>query len=286
MNKITISLFATILSTGVCAAQGSGSVQTSGSASQDTSVSAGKSGAQASSSTSASQSTSAAARNGQMQSGAQLQTGSTVQAELTKPIDVRKNKPGDEIIAKTTQDVRSKGHVIVPRGSKIIGHVTQAQARAKGQEESQLGIAFDHVILKDGTRMPVAFAIQAIARSEADAAASAEHDAMMAGNAGGTTMAAGNAGAQARGMGGVVGTSGSVVNTAGSAPGATLSTATRAGADVTGLSSNSQGAVGLPALNLSSAVSGSSRAGSVISSRSSNVRLDSGTRMILQVAAQ
>jgi hypothetical protein len=219
-----------------------------------------------------------------VQTGTQLQTGSTVQAELTKPVDVRKNKAGDEVIAKATQDVKSEGHVIVPKGSKIIGHVTQAQARTKGQEESQLGIAFDHVILKDGTRMPVAFAIQAIARSEAEAAASAENDAMMAGNARETTMAAGNAGA--RGSGGVVGAAGNVVNTAGSATGATLNTATRAGADVTALSSNSHGAVGLPALNLSSAVSGSSSAGSVVSSRSSNVRLDSGTRMILQVAAQ
>jgi len=83
----------------------------------------------------------------------------------------RKNKPGDEVIAKTTQDVKSDGKVVLPKGSKIVAKVTQAQARAKGQDESQLGIAFDHAILKDGSQMPVSFAIQAVGNSESAASA-------------------------------------------------------------------------------------------------------------------
>jgi hypothetical protein len=289
MKKITILGLSAVVFAGMCWAQSSEGVQATTSASQSTQVSADKSGVQASSKTDAntSQEATASGKNGQVSAANQLKAGSTVQAELTKPVDARKNKPGDEVIAKTMQDVKSDGHVVLPKGSKIVGRVTQAQARAKGHEESQLGIAFDHAILKDGTPMPVAFTIQAISRSEAAAAAAADTDSMMAGgNNGGMTSAAGNGGMQSRGgSGGLTSTAGGVVNTTGSAAGATLNTAGNAGAGVTGsLGATSQGVVGLPGMTLSSATSSATGAGSVISSKESNIRLDSGTRMILSVS--
>ena len=177
MKKPVVSFVLAVLLSAVCMAQSSADVQAGGSASQNTSASADKSGAQANSSTSAEATSQAAASgnhgNAQAASASRLQSGSTVQAELSKPVDVRKNKPGDEVIAKTTQDVKSDGKVVLPKGSKIVGKVTQAQARAKGQDESQLGIAFDHAILKDGTQMPVSFAIQAVGNSESAASAAA-----------------------------------------------------------------------------------------------------------------
>jgi len=190
MNRTIVSFLLAVFLSAVAMAQSSADVQAGGSASQNTSASADKSGAQANSSGSAEATSQAAASgkhgNAQAASASRLQSGSTVQAELSKPVDVRKNKPGDEVIAKTTQDVKSDGKVVLPKGSKIVGKVTQAQERAKGQDESQLGIAFDHAILKDGTQMPVSFAIQAVGSSEAAASAAAADDsAMMAGNAGG-----------------------------------------------------------------------------------------------------
>ncbi len=290
MKRITILVLSAVVLAGMCWAQSSEGAQATTSASQNTQVSADKAGAQASSKTDAqaSQEATASGKNRQVSAANQLRAGSTVQAELTKPVDVRKNKPGDEVIAKTTQDVKSDGRVVLPKGSKIVGRVTQAQARAKGQEESQLGMAFDHAILKDGTQVPAAFTIQAIGRSEAEAAAAtaAETDSMVGGsNAGGMMSAGGNAGGQARGgLGGVTSAAGGVVNTAGSAAGTTLNTAGRAGAGVTGsLGATSQGMVGLPGMTLSSATSNMAGVGSVISSKDSNVRLDSGTRMILGV---
>src|SRR5438876_3612749 len=186
MNRIMILVFSAVLLAGMCWAQSSAGAQASASASQNTQVSADKSGAQATSTTdaNASQAATASGKNGEVSAANQLAAGSTVQAELTKPVDVRKNKPGDEVVAKTTQDVKSDGHVVLPKGSKIVGRVTQAQARAKGQEESQLGMAFDHAILKDGSQMPVSFAIQAVGSSEsATSAAVADDSAMMGGNA-------------------------------------------------------------------------------------------------------
>ena len=294
MNRIMILVFSAVLLAGMCWAQSSAGAQASASASQNTQVSADKSGAQATSTTdaNASQAATASGKSGEVSAANQLAAGSTVQAELTKPVDVRKNKPGDEVVAKTTQDVKSDGHVVIPKGSKIVGRVTQAQARAKGQEESQLGMAFDHAVLKDGTQVPAAFTIQAIGRSESEAgaAASAETDSMMGGaSAGGMTSGGGNAGMQGRGgLGGVTSTAGGVVNSTGSVAGGAVNTAGSAGAGVTGgvtgnLGATSQGVVGMPGMTLSSATSNMAGVGSVISSKESNVRLDSGTRMVLGV---
>ena len=201
---------------------------------------------------------------------------------------------GDEVIAKTTQDVKSDGKVVLPKGSKIVGKVTQAQARAKWQDESQLGIAFDHAVLKDATQMPVSFAIQAVGNSEAAASAAAADDSvMMDGNAGGMTRGSGSGAAGSRGglVGGVGSTAGGVANTTGSVAGSSLHTGNVAGANTGtnvagGLTSTSQGVVGMPGMTLSSVASSSTAAGSMISSSSSNVRLDSGTRMLLRANGQ
>src|SRR6266404_8149160 len=296
MKKTSVLVLTAIVFAGICWAQTSESAQSAASASQNTSVSADKSGAQGNFQTDANASQKARAslpgEHGQASTANQPAAGSTVQAELTKPVDVRKNKPGDAVIAKTTQDVKSDGHVVLPKGSKIVGRVTQAQARAKGQEESQLGMAFDHAVLKDGTQVPAAFTIQAIGRSESEAAAAtaAETDGMMAGgSAGGMTSGGGGAGMQGRGgLGGVTSTAGGVVNSTGSVAGGAVNTAGSAGAGVTGgvtgnLGATSQGVVGMPGMTLSSATSSMAGVGSFISSKESNVRLDSGTRMILGV---
>jgi hypothetical protein len=285
MKRILVSLFAGAVLAGTCVAQSAQS-QASGSASQETSVSADKSGAQAASSASAatSQAAKVSDKDAQAQaaSASQLQAGSTVQAELVKPLDAHKNKVGDEVVAKTMHDVKSDGHVVVPKGSKLIGHVTEAKAHSKDQATSELGIAFDRAVLKNGTEMPLAMGIQAIGRSRASAAAM-EDDSMASGGAG----AVGSSGARASGGGGVLGgvrsTTGGVVNTAGSAAGGAVNTAGAAGGAVSGsLSSTSQGVVGLQGLSLSSDTSASTHA-SVLSSNSGNVHLDSGTEMVLRV---
>jgi len=112
--------------------------------------------------------------------------GSTVLVELSKPIDAHKAKRGDEVVAKVTQDVKSDDKVVLPKGSKVMGKVTQTQGRAKGQDESQLGLAFDSAVLKDGTQVPISFTIQAVANSSA-AMAQAALDAQGASTSAGST---------------------------------------------------------------------------------------------------
>jgi hypothetical protein len=283
MKRILVALFAVAVLDGVSVAQNAAS-QTSGSTSQAASVATGPSAAQtgANASATASQASKVSDRNAQVAGASQLQAGSTVQAELVKPVDARKSKVGDEVLAKTTHDVKSEGHVVVPKGSKLVGHVTEVKASSKEQATSELGIAFDHAILKNGTEMPLALGIQAIGRSQASAAAMTD-DTMATGSAG----AMGSSGARASGGGGMLGgvrsTAGTAVDTAGTTAGATVNTVGAAGGAASGsLSTSSQGVVGLPGLSLSTQTSTSANA-SVISSQGSNVHLDSGTEMILRV---
>jgi len=193
-------------------------------------------------------------------------SGTTVQVELIKPADARKAKPGDEVVAKVTQDVKSDDKVVLPKGSKVMGKVTQAQGRAKGQDESQLGLVFDSAVLKDGTQVPISFAIQAVANSSA-AMSQAAIDAQagstaisMANNApGGGSAGRPGLGSQAQG-----------------AAGTDLHAGNAASTDHGGaLTSTSEGAIGLPGFTLSD--------GTLITSSTNNVRLERETRFVLRV---
>jgi hypothetical protein len=279
------------------AAYAQAGAQASSSASSSSSVQADKSGAQASSDTA-----------GSAQAGhnsASLSNGTALNAALSQPVDARKNKSGDPVTARTTQPVKSADKVVIPRGTKLVGHVTEAKARAKGESESAVGIVFDKAILKNGQEIPLNVTIQALAAAQSAASSSVGGDdlAAGAGTAGGA-MATGRA-AGGGALGGVTsaagGSAGAVTNTAanvggvaggaasGAAGGAVNSTVNAAGASrgaVGGLNgagqltSNSQGVFGLNGLNLSSAASNSTQ-GSLITSASKNVHLDSGTQLLL-----
>jgi hypothetical protein len=59
-------------------------------------------------------------RNGQAAPNASpLPAGTTLQAELIKPVDARKNKPGAEVLAKVTHDVKVNGSVVIPKGETL-----------------------------------------------------------------------------------------------------------------------------------------------------------------------
>src|SRR4029077_15174843 len=128
------------------AAQAQTGAQAGAQSSSQASVQAGQTQAQASGNASAS------AQNGQ--ANGSLATGSAFNAELSSPIDSKKCKPGDAVAAKTTEAAKSEGRTVIPKGSKLVGHVTQASTRAKGESESSLGIVFDKAILKNGQEVP------------------------------------------------------------------------------------------------------------------------------------
>src|SRR5215469_4560414 len=89
--------------------------------------------------------------------------GSVIPVQLTKSIDAKKAKTGDAVEAKVTQDLKAEsGEVIVPKDTKFVGHVTEAQPRTKEQKESQVGIAFDHAVMKNGGDVSMPLSVQAV----------------------------------------------------------------------------------------------------------------------------
>jgi hypothetical protein len=300
--KQLLSLFAVgMLGVVSASAQTTASGQAGTSAQAQTSVQKNNAGAQASGSGSAS--VAGAANAGNNYAG--ISNGSNVNATLASSLDAKRSKPGDEVEARTDQDVKQDGKVVLKKGTRLVGHVTQAQARSKEQAQSQLGVVFDHAVLKNGQNVPFNASIQALAAAQSATAASAGADDMMASGSGmgamqGTTRTGGglvggvasNAGAAAGSATGAA--SGSVMNTAASVPsnaGGTLNSAARSTGSVGGLTSagrlasNSSGVFGLDGLALNSAASSATQ-GTMIVSSTKNVHLDSGTQMLLRTTAQ
>ena len=256
-----------------------------------------KKGSGTEASANASASTSATAQAGQ--NSASISSGTTFEAALDKPLDAKKNKEGDKVFAHTTQAVKQDGQVVIPKGSKLIGHVTQAKARAKGESESALGIVFDQAVLKNGQEIPVNLAIQAVASAQAAASSSlSEGDAFGTASGMGSGRASSSGGVLSSAGSTVGGTAGAVTNTAGAVgstvggtAGATANTAASAtgataGGNLAGsLTSSSTGVIGLQGLSLNSELSNATQ-GSLIVSSTKNVHLDSGTRMLLRVQGQ
>jgi hypothetical protein len=298
MKRIAILLMAGVLVPAAGYAQSSTSAQAGASTQSQAgaNVNAQKSGVQASGSGSASAQTNGSAQAGQ--NSVALSDGTTMNAALASSVDVKKNKPGDRIEARTTQDVKQNGKVVLRKGTRLVGHVTEVQARAKDQTQSELGVTFDRAELRNGQQVPLNASIQALAAAQSTAQASAGDEDFISG--GGAASAAGAGAARGGGLvGGTVRSTSSTVSSVGSGVGSTAngtvgstvnaaahSTGAVGGLNATGaLQSNSKGVFGLEGLSLNSAASSATQ-GSLIVSSTRNIHLESGTQMVLQVAGR
>jgi len=215
-----------------------------------------------------------------------LAAGTTVNAVLAKSLDSGRSKPGDPVVATAAQDVKADGKVVIRRGSHLIGHVTEAKPRGKGEANASLGIVFDHAVLKDGQQLPMNSVVQALAAARTQSASS--DDNLGAVESGGIARSASGSGGGP--LGGVTSaartTTGTVANVGGSATGAvhsTLGSTANVGGGLDGaLSSTSSGVIGLKGLSLAGDAANSTE-GSLITSPAKSVHLDSGTQMVLRV---
>jgi hypothetical protein len=92
-----------------------------------------------------------------------------IPAPLASSLDSKKLKAGDEVILKTTAKLSLKDGSTIPRGTKVVGHVTEAKARSRGDTQSSLAITFDKLDLPDGTTMTISGVIRAIGPDLRDA---------------------------------------------------------------------------------------------------------------------
>jgi hypothetical protein len=212
---------------------------------------------------------------------ASLADGSPIVAELSSSVDSKKIKQGDAVTARTTADIRADGKTIIPKGTKLIGHVTEAAARAKGGADSSLGIAFDKAILKGGEELPLNVAIVAVAPPP-----SSPMPGQNMSNGGGAPVASPGAPSN-MGRPGGTGSMGGSPATPSVPTGPPVDTTVASssappekGLDALGrLTPDSRGVYGLKDASLRPATNPAE--GSVITSNGKNVHLDSDTQLLL-----
>lgn len=88
-----------------------------------------------------------------------------VSAELVDKLDSKSAKQGDSVVVKTDENLQISQGTEIPRGSKLIGHITNVQPRGDGHENSQIAIQFDKAELKGGQTLPIESVIQSVAPS-------------------------------------------------------------------------------------------------------------------------
>jgi len=86
--------------------------------------------------------------------------------KVIRPLDSSKLKPGDTVEFKTTGAFVLPSGTRVPEGAKVMGHITEAKARSKGDPQSDLAVVFDQISLGGDKHLAVKGTIQAIAASE------------------------------------------------------------------------------------------------------------------------
>jgi len=211
-----------------------------------------------------------------------LAPGMTINAELNSSVDSKKAKPGDPVTARATEAVKSSdGRTILPKGAKLVGKVTEAKSRAKGDSESMLGIQFDKAMLKDGQTVGLSnVAIQAIAPPTNSAPALSSGPPMGGGGSGAPGANAPSnpsmSGSQGARTSPSTGSQTPYPNTGGDVGGGNISGS---------LPPNSKGVYGMEGLRLGMTASANGET-SVITSAGKNVHLDGGTRLLLAPAQQ
>jgi hypothetical protein len=84
-----------------------------------------------------------------------------VRAELQGNLDSKSAKTGDRVELKTLESIKTADGAEIPKGSRILGHVTAVVAHSKGSSgDSQVSIALDRAELKGGKSFAIRSAIQ------------------------------------------------------------------------------------------------------------------------------
>jgi len=80
---------------------------------------------------------------------------SWVTCELDGKLDSKTAKVGDRVVVKTTDKAQTSDGTVIPRGTRLVGHVTEAQAYDLRHGPARIAIAFDHAELKNGQSIAV-----------------------------------------------------------------------------------------------------------------------------------
>lgn len=258
----------------ICSSAGAGQSQSNGNASASNDSSASKQGKQIN-----------------------IQSGTQVAAKLEHALDVRHAKPGDRVVMKTLQPIKQNGQTVVPKGSRLVGHVTDVTQRTKSNGGSSMGIALDS-LQRGSMNIPITGSIASVTQAASRTSASNHDlfgpDSMLSSSSSASSRSSASSGQRGGGGGGLLGgvgnTVGGVVNTRGSTVGNVAGNTTQTvGSTVgttTGVVSNTNGGVqsttgntvgALRGLQVTQSGGASAEGGSTLRLSGGNLRIDSGT---------
>lgn len=212
-----------------------------------------------------------------------IQAGTKVSAELQSSLDAKTAKPGDEVSARVTQNVKENGQVVIRKGDHLAGHVTEVKSGAPASGGSAVGVSFDRLVSGNASS-ELHTVVSAILSTPGEMRSENE------GGEGPEPMM-GPGPAPARAGGGVLGGVGSAVGaTTGAVAGTTEGLGTAVGSTTRGTLGASTGAmVSTPihAIRVGSSTSaqGGATTGTSLSTRQGNLHLESGTRMRFRVVS-
>jgi hypothetical protein len=273
MRTVLIGLLSSALTLGVASAQSSGSVP-DGANQQASSPTQRQNQASPNAAPSATSQPSPTAPTAQAGKVTRVAPGSVIPVALVKTIDAKKAKTGDEVVAKVTQDLKTNGgEVILAKDTKVVGHVTEAQARSKEQKESQLAVLFDRAVTKDSGDINMPMSIQAIIGSQNNNPQGGE----ASGNEGTERS---TASMPSPGRSGMSGASASATpsSTTAETPSSEPSQANHGSSAP--ITAQTRGVIGISDLTLAPP---DASKGSVFTSEKNNVKIESGTMLLLRV---
>ena len=193
MKKLLLALVLTIITASVGFAQGSSS----------------KSAAEIN----VKQQSKVSSKNRKSNDSSNFELNTALEAELQNTLDVKNSKIGDEIVLKVTQNIKQDGEIVVPKGAKIIGRVTDVKEKTKTHAMSKLVVVFDRIEGKN-LNAPISAAITSI--TNIASRTSADNDLFSSdtsANSSSTTTASRSGSSGGGLLGGVTNTVGGVVNT-------------------------------------------------------------------------
>ena len=240
-----------------------------------------------------------------------------VNAELVGKLDSKSAKVGDRVEMKTTESMKAADGTVIPKGTRLVGHVASVSAHGKGSADSAMRIDIDRAELKGGQSMMIRSEIRSVAPPASAAMSSAmQSDDSMSGPMGGPVGGGMGGGARAMGGGrlgggGLLG-GGAVSGVAGSTMGGAANATGRAGAGLGAAADNGIGAAGHIAGNTAGSVGerdglvvnaaggavahatgvrgvmlagdATGKASGTLSATNRNVHLDGGTQMVLGIS--
>lgn len=200
---------------------------------------------------------------------------STVFAVLTKSVETKTVAVGQELTLRTISDVSVNGEVIIPRGSQLLGRVTEANTKSR-EVDSSISVVIEKAIKADGSVLPVQAIIAAVAAPRKNSLATDPAFEMMHSNEPKMTGATSASTAS----------SGTLSPSSKSSSNAAVATAGVEGAadESPTLNENSQGALGYEGLSLSWRLLTPPPV-TVFATKGKNLKLEAGTQMLLRMAS-